>query len=220
MLFFGLDFGQAADYTALAIVQPVTTKDRQFNNGTGAWDEQTRTELHVRHLERFKLRTPYPDIVDRVAQRVKAAVRDEPNPIQRGVIGDSLITVIGQSYVIAADATGVGAPVVDLLRRADLQTISITITGGQKANYDRGYHVPKRDLIAAVQVMLQQGRLKFADGLPEVQTLVKELLSMQVKINTETAHDSYGAWREGSHDDLALAVAMATWLAQRTGGAG
>jgi hypothetical protein len=34
-----------------------------------------------------------------------------------------------------------------------------------------------------------------------------------VKIN-DNAHDTYGAWREGTHDDLILAVMMAVWWAQ------
>jgi hypothetical protein len=28
------------------------------------------------------------------------------------------------------------------------------------------------------------------------------------------AHDSYGAWREGAHDDLVLAVAVAAWYGE------
>ncbi len=46
-------------------------------------------------------------------------------------------------------------------------------------------------------------------------TLTRELLAFQVKISAETAHDSYGAWREGAHDDLVLAVALALWAGER-----
>jgi len=28
-------------------------------------------------------------------------------------------------------------------------------------------------------------------------------------------HDSYGAWREGAHDDLLLSVALACWAAEK-----
>lgn len=44
--------------------------------------------------------------------------------------------------------------------------------------------------------------------------LVKELLNFKVTIST-SGHDSYEAWREGDHDDLVLATAMALWLAER-----
>jgi hypothetical protein len=36
--------------------------------------------------------------------------------------------------------------------------------------------------------------------------LVQELLNFRVKIDPLTAHDSYGCWREGGHDDLVLAL--------------
>lgn len=78
------------------------------------------------------------------------------------------------------------------------------------------FHVPKRELVPSAQVLLQAGRLKFAAGLPEVKTLVDELLSFEVKI-TEAGSDTYGAWREGKHDDLVFAVTMAAWYAERLG---
>lgn len=59
----------------------------------------------------------------------------------------------------------------------------------------------------------QTERLKVAASLPEAATLTHELQNFQVKISLDTAHDSYGAWREGAHDDLVLAVCMALWIA-------
>lgn len=38
-------------------------------------------------------------------------------------------------------------------------------------------------------------------------------LSFQVKI-TDAGNDTYGAWRDGTHDDLVLAVALACWAAR------
>ena len=64
-----------------------------------------------------------------------------------------------------------------------------------------------------MQVLLQAERLKIAAALPEAAVLTQELLNFQVKI-TMAANDTYGAWREGQHDDLVLAVAMATWYAE------
>lgn len=31
----------------------------------------------------------------------------------------------------------------------------------------------------------------------------------------EPSNDSYGSWREGAHDDMVLAVAIAAWWAER-----
>jgi hypothetical protein len=44
-----------------------------------------------------------------------------------------------------------------------------------------------------------------------------ELLNFRVKINLASGHDSYEAWREGDHDDLVLAAAMAVWSARAPG---
>ncbi len=70
--------------------------------------------------------------------------------------------------------------------------------------------VPKRNLVSTVWVYLQAGKLKIARKLSKAKTLARELQSFQVKIN-DNAHDPYGAWREGTHDDLVLAAVLALW---------
>lgn len=190
--YIGLDLGQSVDYTALAVAERHKHAAPQ------------RPSYDVRHLQRFPLGTGYPDIVDQV--------------------GEMLTTppLAGQGLSLVVDATGVGAPVVDLLRRARLpgRLVPVTITGGDSVNRDRaGFRVPKRDLISSTKVLLQSGRLRFAE-LPETPILVKELLSFQVKIDPATAHDSYAVWREGIHDDLVLAVALAVWFGERSAGGG
>jgi hypothetical protein len=61
--YVGLDLGQAADYTALAVVQGGVEK----NSATGEMEKY----LRLRHLERYELRTPYPEIADKVATRMR-----------------------------------------------------------------------------------------------------------------------------------------------------
>jgi hypothetical protein len=68
--------------------------------------------------------------------------------------------------------------------------------------------------LGCLQVLLQTGRLKIARALPEAGVLVKEWLACHVKITT-TAHDTDGAWRDGAHDDLVLAVALACWYGEQ-----
>lgn len=157
------------------------------------------SSYHVRHLQRYPLGTAYPVIVSD--------------------IGRMLTTLPGSRLVV--DNTGVGRPVVDLFRAARLDPVAITITGGDKAMFNGGsWHVPKRDLVGALSVAFQTGALKIASSLPEAKTLVDELLNFKVKINVKTAHDSYEAWREGVHDDLVLAVALALWWIIRQGQSG
>jgi hypothetical protein len=118
---------------------------------------------------------------------------------------------------LAIDATGVGAPVVDLFRREKInaELKPIQIVGGANVSSEFGMtRVPKRDLVSVVQVGLQNRTLKIAAQLELAEVLSRELQNFQVKI-TDSANDTYGAWREGTHDDLVLAVALALWTASR-----
>ncbi len=181
--FVGLDLGQAQDYTAITVLEKPEKKGEQ-------------PEYHVRHLERLPLGTPYPSIVEYVAKLIQTP------------------QLKGKTHLIV-DATGIGAPVVDMFKNAGLSPIAITITGGGSVtgSDSEGYHVPKRDLVGILQVLFQSGRLKVAEALPMAKVLIEELLNFKVKINIQTAHDSYEAWREGTHDDLVLSVALVAWYA-------
>jgi hypothetical protein len=198
----GLDLGQAQDYTALTVVErmPQWAMEeviRKSGNMTQTVTQKVEkpSHYHIRHLERYELGTLYPTIVAKVKGLLQT-------PQLRGA-------------KLVVDATGVGRAVVDMFRAAELKPIGILITGGDIARFEKGYwRVPKRDLVGCVQAPLQDKRIMFAEGLPLVQTLVTEMMNFQVKI-TESANDTYGAWREGQHDDLILAVMLACWWAQR-----
>lgn len=117
--------------------------------------------------------------------------------------------------VVRFKPTGVGVPVVDSFVHAGLTPVTVTIHGGSEVGedtYSYHYRVPKRDLVSAIQVLLQNGRLRVAEALHEARTLKHELLNFRVKIDPRTAHDSYSHWREGDHDDLVLATALACWF--------
>ncbi len=189
----GVDLGQAADYTALAVVQG-----------------GEEGELRLRHLERYRLRTPYPEQADAVA----ALVRDERLVVKHRNPWDPVPHLEPPELVV--DATGVGRAVTDLLKERGLRFKAVTITGGDTVNPVRGgYRVPKRDLVAALEVPFHAGALKVAEGLELWPALREELLNFRRKINLKTAHDSYEHWRETDHDDLVLATALACWWARR-----
>ena len=78
-------------------------------------------------------------------------------------------------------------------------------------------NTPKRDLVSVLQVLLQSKRLKIAAGIEHRDLLLNELSTFSAKITT-TAHDTYEAWREGQHDDLVLALALACWSFERATG--
>jgi hypothetical protein len=152
------------------------------------------------HLHRFALGTLYPDVVDGVA-KLLAQLPPRPEPPS-----------------LAVDATGVGRPVVDLLRDRHLAPVAVTITGGDtpsRPGLDE-WRLPKRLLASILQVALQTGRVRIAAAMPLTPVLTAELESFRVKINVGTGNESFEAWRERDHDDLVLATAVAVWYAEET----
>jgi hypothetical protein len=121
-----------------------------------------------------------------------------------------------QAPALVVDATRVGRPVIDMMQKAGLRPIAITITGGFDENrvLSNDWRIPKRNLVSTLAVLLQSGRLKVAPDLAEGETFVSELSNFKVKISA-AGHDSYNAWRESIHDDLVLSVALAAWFGER-----
>ena len=86
---------------------------------------------------------------------------------------------------------------VDLLRRAPIGCTlhAITITGGHSVTAaEDGIHVPKKELVSVLQVLLQSRRLKIAPSLPDARVLIAELANFKVKITLD-AHETFGAVR-------------------------
>lgn len=149
------------------------------------------TPLRIQHLQRWPLRSPYTKIVGDVAAMMKTG------------------PVAGARLLI--DGTGVGAAVADLLTASGVEHELVVVTGGVETTREgRKWKVPKRDLVGAVNVMLQGRRLKVAASLPDAATLTTELQNFTYKIS-DLGHDSYGVWREGKHDDLVFATALCCW---------
>jgi hypothetical protein len=212
----GVDLGQQRDFTAITVIERGYVPAGPLYNAhywykgreIYAAREPVKLEYHVRHLERPALGTSYVDVVERILEL--------------------LISLGEEEVVLAVDMTGVGRPVADMLKRrleewleqdrnVYLNTAWITITGGDSVTKAEGggLRVPKRDLASAPLVLMQNKQLKIAEGLQLADTLKRELLNFKVKINITTGHDSYEAWREGDHDDLVLAVAIACWCGER-----
>jgi hypothetical protein len=75
--------------------------------------------------------------------------------------------------------------------------------------------VPKLVLISRLQALLHEGRLKIQKELPEAKILVGELMDFRVQY-TPAGHLTFNA-REGKHDDLVLALAIACYRAAGDG---
>jgi hypothetical protein len=185
MYYLGLDLGQKRDYSAVAVVERIDLMR--------AYRGPVFECLVVRYVEQMPLGTPYP----RTVERVREIVQSEE---------------LAGNCALAVDATGVGAPVVDMLRAARLgcELTPVVITGSERGSGDGT--VPKRDLIAEVQLLLEQGELKIGK-LRGAERLVKELRDM--KMRRRGARVMYGADGYGEHDDLVIALALACWRAMR-----
>jgi hypothetical protein len=191
--------GQLRDHSALAVLR----REERFPAGTvPLYKEITKKESHyaVVHLVRWKLGVAY----DSIVADVRKLIDRPPLPGCR----------------VAVDASGVGRPIVDLLRTEIRQGMKATLhpivlTGGLKATATpTGWHVPKYEMTSVLQVLFQGQRLKAAD-LPERPQLLRELRNYSVKLNPRTGHASYEAINESIHDDLCIAVGLPCWLAEK-----
>jgi hypothetical protein len=187
---FGLDLGQAQDYSALVLVErtPPRLDEAPFKVPV-----KIPASYAVRYVHRWQLGTDYVQVVHDVAHRLARS------PVE------------GQAALVV-DRTGIGQAVVDMVRKAGLKPMAVHVHGGAVVTTGNWvYNVPKRDLVGVVQVLLQQERLVFPRAMPLMGPLFRELQSFRAKIDPETAHDSYSAWREQDHDDLVFALALALW---------
>src|SRR5438093_8428744 len=116
----------------------------------------------MRFLERVPLGTPYPDVATRA-----------PNG------------AIASRCTLVMDATGVGAPVLDLLRRAGLGCgiEGVILTGGERESHAGGvWHVPKRDLITGLRVSLDNRELGLPVNFGPTRALIEELRGMETRM--------------------------------------
>ena len=220
----GLDLGQVKDFTALSILRkeeqgkPLTKMGMLMQSALDDSDAEdgrstqrtntgmrTKPELHLGHLSRFPLGTPYTVIVRDLA----ALMAKEPYR------GNSILVV---------DKTGVGVAVTDLIRDAGLEYVAVSITAGStvtgEAWSDGGYGVPKKDLVTSLGVALEAGRLKIQRHIPLARLLLKECANFRYRIGM-TGHATYDSstalYREAPHDDLVLSVSLAVWYADFAG---
>ena len=179
----GVDIGQKRDPTAIAVAE---TSKRVVDG---------RQEVHflIRYLHRLPLGTPYPVVATRVAEIVGAiSWRADSSP------------------TVYVDATGVGQPVVDLLKqRANRTTIkAVYFTHGDRRSEDsREVKLGKAWLVSRLQALLQQGCIHLP-RTAEAQVLARELQDYEIRVD-ENANDRYGAFKVGTHDDLVTALGLA-----------
>jgi hypothetical protein len=151
--------------------------------------------FQVGHLERAPLGTSYPAIAHHVRR---------------------LLLGLPRSTEVVLDATGLGGPVFDIFVGVGISPVGVMITAGTSQTQEGKFlHVSKMLLISRVQALLHEGRLKIQKNLPEASVLMGELLDYRIQY-TAAGHLTFNA-REGRHDDLVLALAMACYRAAGDG---
>src|SRR5437867_7621485 len=85
---------------------------------------------------------------------------------------------------------------------------------GRRAGVARGrvWPVPKQHLITGLRVMLEKRELGYPARLARARMFEQELAEMGTRRN-QRGRASFGA-REGEHDDLVMASALACWRAR------
>jgi hypothetical protein len=209
----GIDIGQSFDPTAFCAVEAAfwdISDDfqnawRHPRTGTYVTEEarqivaaKPKNELRILGLQRLPLGASYVEQCERLAVLLS-------NP------------KLKDAYVFL-DATGVGKPVADLFKAAGIKHVPVWITGGreEQPHDSGGFTVPKLLLISRLQAALHSGELKIAAKLPEAAAFTRELQEFRVSW-TDTGHVQFGA-RQGAHDDLVLAAALAVYGATRSAG--
>ncbi len=200
----GVDIGQKVDPTAIVVceairrAQPLPVGDGLLRSTRPA--PKAETSYTARMIHRLPLGTPYPEVA--------AAIAD---------VITGLRTRTAHKPILMVDATGVGLPVVDILRQAlagkPHVLVACMFTHGDRYTKDTSnYRAPsasvgKAYLVSRLQAMLQTQRIKLPET-SEARVLAKELQDYEIRVS-EDANDKYGAFKVGTHDDLVTALGLA-----------
>lgn len=204
----GVDLGQSADPTSVAVLERVR---EELTPATHEWlnslpHEHRKERLaeyrggmapdrfNLRLLEQAPLGEPYPA----QAQRLKRILAREQ--------------IARHEPRVWIDYTGVGRAVFDIFKQERVPRVvpvTITFAGEAGPNGRGGHSVPKIELVSRLQALMHTGKLYMPDTLPLAKVFRRELLDFRVSY-TDVGNARFGA-REGAHDDLILAVALAAY---------
>jgi hypothetical protein len=197
----GIDLGQSKDPTSIAVVEKIEA------------DVPDNADARMVSILKNAARKARPHHTHYNLRLLEQAPLGEPYPVQAQRIN----SILGRPAIaqhdpkVFVDYTGVGRAVYDIFKQHRVPRIvpvTITFQGGGR-NEAGGYSVPKIDLISKLQALMHTGKLRMPDTLPLAKTFRRELLDFRVSYSA-VGNATFGA-REGAHDDLILAVALAVY---------
>lgn len=156
--FLGLDLGQRADHSALAVLERAEIPTGEFDRAH--WRPFSRLTLSLRLLRRWPLGVPYLDIARWSLDTVRELSVRAP-------------------VTLALDASGPGAPLYEIFRTnrppALLQPVIITSGHRSSTSADSTHLVPRDTLFAQLRLALENRDLIVSPKLPFAQNLCAEL---------------------------------------------
>lgn len=155
--------------------------------------------LHaIRFAQRWKLGTEYYQVARETAEII-SELPDRPEPPQ-----------------LWADSTGVGGPVMAVLKDQGLSPFEVTLTAGANwsLNPVRRVSLPKSILASTLNVVLQNRMIAIAADLPFLDQLRRELGTFTVS-KTAGGVDSFNSRTEADHDDMVVSLGLAVFAASR-----
>jgi hypothetical protein len=187
----GIDLGSARDYSAISVLELVEAPCVELNAPVPKVPDYS-VHYNLRYVERLPLGQDYVAIVDQFAAIVNT-------PPIRGC-------------TVACDYSGVGRPVFTMLEEAGLRPVGVQITGGAAWSKEGNiFNVSKAYLMSNLLKSIHKRSLRIPPDLPDIEILRAELQDLRtttsaagyVKIGAET----------GRHDDMALSLAVAMFVA-------
>jgi hypothetical protein len=123
---------------------------------------------------------------------------------------------IGRGELVI-DAGGVGRGVAEMFIEANLDPVCVTLTGGLETTCTgrNKWNVAKHEVITGLDARINHDKfpLKFSKHLTEADAFKEEIRDFQRNLSA-LGRAQFQA-REGKHDDMVLAVALAVWWLSR-----
>ena len=191
--YVGVDLGQARDPSAIAILE--YSESLSPVRDPVKFNYPIIRQLALRQVERLPLGLEFSAVASRVGQIARYLANLSPAHMR------------SPSVTIVVDATGVGRPVVEMIRKEPLsyaQVIPVMITGGSSSHQSKGFwYVPKTELMMRLATMIDHREFVIAGNLRNKDAWIAEMLS----VKRETL--------SGNPDDMIFATALACWRARR-----
>jgi hypothetical protein len=187
----GIDLGSARDYSAISILELVEAPIVELNAPVPKVPDYS-VHYTLRYVERLPLGQDYVAIVSQFAAIVNTA------PLR--------------GCTMACDYSGVGRPVFTMMEEAGLRPIGVQITGGASWSKEgQIFNVSKPYLMSNLLKSIHKRTLRIPPNLPDIEILRAEL--QDLRTSTSAAGYTKVAAETGKHDDLALSLAVAMFVA-------